>query len=66
MSIPFKKQNTDKKQDKSDVLSLLMVIKRMFEMSQEVLNTHSQTALMLSVTLEAQMLLMKLQVMKER
>ena len=66
MSIPFKKQNSDKKQDKSDVLSLLMVIKRMFEMSQEVLNTHTQTALMLSVTLEAQMLLMKLQVMKER
>lgn len=61
-----KKGTIDKQQDRSDVQSLLMVIKRLFETSQEVINTHTQTTLMLSVTIEAQMLLMKLQVMKER
>ena len=66
MSIPSKQSSPDRKQDKSDVLSLLTVIKRLFETSQEVLNTHAQTALMLSITLEAQMLLMKLRVMKDR
>lgn len=66
MSKTTKKPTIDKQQDKSDVLSLLIVIKRLFDTSQEVLNTHTQTTLMLSVILEAQMLLKKLQVMKQR
>jgi hypothetical protein len=38
----------------------------MFEVCQNVLNTYTQTTLMLSITTEAKMLQLKLQVMKER
>lgn len=66
MSTTNKKPQNDKRQDRSDVLSLLTAIRRMYDTYQDVLNSHTQTALMLSITLEAQMLLMKLRVMKER
>lgn len=55
-----------KKQDKSDVKSLLMSIESMYDTCQTVLNNYTQITLMLSITIEAQMLLMKLGVMKER
>lgn len=48
------------------MLSLLLSIESMYQTCQTVLNTYTQTTLMLSITVEAQMLLMKLQVMKER
>ncbi len=66
MSITTKKQSTDKKQDYSDVLSMLESIETLFVACQKVLNTYSQSALILSITNEAEMLLLKLQVMKER
>ncbi|MBR4365859.1 MAG: hypothetical protein IKP43_03650 [Bacteroidaceae bacterium] len=66
MSIPSKRQSTSHQQDKSDVLSLLLSIESMYQTCQTVLNTYTQTTLMLSITIEAQMLLMKLQVMKDR
>lgn len=66
MSTPPKKQSSVYKQDKSDVLSLLLSIESMYVACQNVLNTYTQTTLMLSMTIEAQMLLMKLQVMKDR
>lgn len=53
-------------QDKSDVLSLLLSIEGIYMACQNVLNTYTQTVLMLSVTIEAQMLLMKLRVMEDR
>lgn len=66
MSNPTKRPSTSRQQDKSDVLSLLLSIESMYQACQTVLNTYTQTTLLLSITIEAQMLLMKLQVMKER
>ena len=66
MSISPKRQSIPKMKDKSDVLSLLLSIETMYETCQNVLNTYTQTTLMLAITIEAQMLLMKLRVMKER
>ena len=66
MSTPTKKPSFDKQQDKSDVLSLLLSIESMFVACQNVLNSYTQTTLMLSISLETQMLLMKLRVMKDR
>lgn len=64
-SIP-KKPSFDKHQDKSDVLSILQTIETMYEVCQDVLNTYTQTTLMLSIANEARMLLEKLCVMKAR
>ena len=61
-----KKAPADRQQDKSTVLSLLESIERIYLSCQSVLNTYSQTTLMLSVAIEAQMLLMKLRMMKNR
>ena len=61
-----KKMSISKQQDKSDVLSLLKSIESMYEVCQNVLNTYTQATLMLSIAIEAQMLLMKLRVMRER
>ena len=52
--------------DKSNVLSLLTALEHIFELCQDVLNTYTQASLMLSLTIESQMLLMKLRVMRER
>ena len=52
--------------DKSDVLSILQSIDTLYTACQSVLNTYSQSALMLSIATEAEMLLLKLKVMKER
>ncbi len=62
----YKKLSFDKSQDRSDVLSLLNSIDGMCDACQHVLNTYTQTTLMLAITTEAKMLLMKLQVMKDR
>lgn len=61
-----KKLSYDKLQDRSDVLSLLNSIDGMCDACQHVLNTYTQTILMLAITTEAKMLHMKLQVMKDR
>ena len=66
MSMTYKKLSSDKPQDRSDVLSLLNSIDGMCDACQHVLNTYTQTTLMLAITTEAKMLLMKLQVMKDR
>ena len=66
MTTSPKKPSLPQQQDKSDVLSLLLSIESMYDTCQNVLNTYSQTALVLSMAIEAQMLLMKLRVMKNR
>ena len=66
MSMTNKKLSSDKPQDRSNVLSLLNSIDGMCDACQYVLNTYTQTTLMLAITTEAKMLLMKLQVMKDR
>lgn len=58
--------SNDTIKDRSDVKSLLETIETMYTTCQNVLNTYTQTTLMLAITVEAQMLLMKLCVMKER
>lgn len=65
-SMPSKKSSIVSQQRKSDILSLLQSIDNMFVACQHVLNSYTQTTLLLSIALEAQMLLMKLQVMKDR
>ncbi len=66
MSTHSKKQSIDNRIDKSDILSILESIESMFEVYQKVLNIYTQTSLMLSMTTEAEMLILKLQVMQER
>lgn len=61
-----KKPSMDNRTDKSDILSILESIETMFEVYQKVLNIYTQTSLMLSMTTEAEMLILKLQVMQER
>lgn len=52
--------------DRSDVKSILENIENMYLACLNVLNTYTQTTLMLAITIEAKMLQMKLSVMKER
>lgn len=66
MSTTKKRPQSDSQQDKSNVLSLLQAIERIFHLCQDVLNNYTQTALALSLTIEAHMLLLKLRVMRER
>ena len=66
MSTPPKKQSSTLQQDKSDILSLLESIERLYVSYQTVLNTYTQTSLLLSIAIEAQTLLMKLRVVQER
>lgn len=61
-----KKPSMDNRTDNSDILSILESIETMFEVYQKVLNIYTQTSLMLSMTTEAEMLILKLQVMQER
>ena len=56
----------DRRSDKSDVLSLLQTIDQLYQVSCSVLNDHTQTSLRMSITIEAQMLLSKLQAMNRR
>ena len=58
--------SNDKVKDRSDVKSILETIETMYDTCQNVLNTYTQTSLMLAISIEAEMLLMKLSVMKER
>ena len=66
MSMTIKKPSPDRQQDKSDVLSLLKSIESMYDTCQDVLNTYTQTTLLLSIVIEAQTLLTKLRVMRDR
>ena len=66
MSNPTKRMSIEPQHDKSDVLSLLESIETMFVACQNVLNSYTQTTLMLSITTEAKTLQLKLQVMKDR
>lgn len=52
--------------DRSDILSILESIETMFKVCQSVLNGYTQASLLLSITTEAEMLLLKLRVMKQR
>ena len=56
----------DRRSDKSDVLSLLQTIDQLYQVSCSVLNDHTQTSLRMSIAIEAQMLLSKLQAMNRR
>ena len=61
-----KRQPNTNPQDKSNLLSILKNIERIYELCQDVLNTYAQTSLMLSLLMESQMLLLKLRVMFDR
>ena len=58
--------SNDKAKDRSDVKSILETIETMYDTCLNVVNTYTQTSLMLAIAIEAKMLLMKLSVMKER
>lgn len=66
MSIHVKKQSIQSQDDKSDIKSILESIESMFEVCKKVFNSYTQSALMLSIATEAEMLLLKLRVMEER
>lgn len=66
MSIHTKKQSIDKQIDKSDILSILESIETMIKVCQKVHNRYTKSALLLSITTEAEMLLLKLRKMNER
>ena len=66
MSTHQKKLSMDSHNDRSDILSILESIESMFEVCRNVHNSYTQAALMLSITTEAEMLLLKLRVMRER
>jgi len=56
----------DQQNDTSDVKSLLETIDQLYQVSCSVLNDHTQTSLRISIAIEAQMLLLKLQAMNRR
>lgn len=66
MSIHPKKLSMDNLSDNSDILSILESIETMFEVCRKVHNSYTQASLMLSITTEAEMLLLKLRVMQDR
>lgn len=66
MTMTKRRQTSDKQQDKSDIMSMLSAIEHIYSLCQDVLNTHTQTAMMLSLAIESQMLLLKLRTMHER
>ncbi len=66
MSTHQKKLSMDSYDDRSDILSILESIESMFEVCRCVHNSYTQAGLMLSITSEAEMLLLKLRVMQER
>jgi len=52
--------------DRSDVLSILTTIKNIYLISQDTLNIYSRNALLLALSIEAEMLSMKLDTMSKR
>lgn len=56
----------DTKHDSADVLSLLQVIEQLYIASRRVINSHSAVAILLSMSVELQTLLIKLQAMHRR
>lgn len=56
----------DKVHDSSDVLSLLQVVEQLYTASRSVINSYSSTAIFLSMAMELQTLLTKLQAMHRR
>lgn len=56
----------DNNTDKSDLLSLLCVIERLYEISRIVMNNHSVAAIFLSIAVEVQTLLTKFCAMRQR
>lgn len=64
--MPETTHRIDTQTDRSDVLSLLTTIEVIFRASQHTLNEYSRSSLLLSIAIESQMLLMKLQTMYER
>ena len=56
----------DASSDRSDVKQILETIETMYDTCQNVLNTYTQSSLLFGIIIESQMLLMKLQVMKDR
>ncbi len=59
-------RKSDRSGDTSDVKSLLETIDQLYQVSCSVLNDHTQTSLRMSIAIEAQMLLLKLQAMHRR
>jgi hypothetical protein len=59
-------RKNDPQNDTSDVKSLLETIDQLYQVSCSVLNDHTQTSLRMSIAIEAQMLLSKLQAMNRR
>ena len=59
-------RKTDRPVDNSDVKSLLETIDQLYQVSCSVLNDHTQTSLRMSIAIEAQMLVLKLQAMNRR
>ena len=59
-------KRNDPQNDTSDVKSLLETIDQLYQVSCSVLNDHTQTSLRISIAIEAQMLLSKLQAMNRR
>lgn len=56
----------DTSSDTSDVQSLLLTIDRLYLMSRSVLNSHTQTSLLMAIAIEGQMLQAKLRMMGRR
>lgn len=66
MSPTSRKQSPDNMKDSHNVLSMLQTIEAIYKACQAVLNSHSRSLLLLSLSLEAQMLIYKLRIMNKR
>ena len=71
MDNPVLKQTTvikipDKNDDSSDLLSMLQVVELLYGVSRMVISNHSAAAILMSLAVEVQTLVIKLQVMRER
>lgn len=66
MSTTSKNLSIEQQHDNPDLESLLQTIESLYSVCRTVFNIHTQTTIMLSITIEAQMMLMKLRIMKER
>lgn len=56
----------DKSNDSSDLLSMLNVIRQLYEVSRVVLSSHSASAVLMSLAVEVQTLIIKLRAMRQR
>lgn len=66
MRMTISNASRDKGYDSSDVLSLLQVVEQLYIAGRSVLNSYSATAIFLSMAMELQTLLTKLQAMHKR